>query len=346
MLRHHPTRALVGALVLVVALGACRFSGFGDAPSQSTAAAAVGWLETRQQSDGGFEVAGFAGFETPDAVAAIATDAQTTYFWNATTARNAVLATVENGNTPLSALDDFADGPIGAGEAAKLIALVTAPLGLSSTSFDPDRDGAKNLVATLDAGLQPNGSYGFFNETLFGAIAKRASGSLPPASTIALVRNAQHANGGWNFLGTTSGTAPEIDTTALAIQALVAGGAGANDLDVRQGLFFLAALQRPNGAWQAFGADDPNSTSSAVLAVTAAGYDVNVACWRNTAAPPLAGNPYGNPIAWLRSRQAADGHIVSPNDAFPPVNTFATSQTVQALERSWLPVAPIAPRGC
>ena len=93
MLRLRSSRVVLGALVLVVALSACRFSGFGNAPVEASADNGVAWLKTQQQTDGGFEVAGFAGFETPDAVLAIASAAQTTFAWNPVTARTAVLAT-------------------------------------------------------------------------------------------------------------------------------------------------------------------------------------------------------------------------------------------------------------
>jgi hypothetical protein len=346
MLRDRSSRVLLGALCLVVALSACRFSGFGNAPIQATATGAVSWLKTQQQSDGGFETAGFPGFETPDATLAIAAQAQTTYLWNPTTARNAVLATITNNRTPLRSIDNFAATGIDAGQAAKLIVMVAVPLGLSTTTFDPDGDGAQNLVAILDGGLQPNGSYGLFGGTLLAAVAKRALSSTVPASTLAYIRGAQQANGGWSYTGLPGGSDLDIDTTAMAIQALVAAGVSPNNADLNQGLAFLASQQRPNGSWQSFGSDDPNSTSTAIIAVGAAGFDSSVACWRNTVAPGLSGNPYGNPLNWLRARQAANGHINSPNDAFPPVNTFATSQSVQALERNWLPVAPLAPRGC
>ncbi len=136
--------------VFAAGVGACRFSGVNDAPSQSTASVATTWLLGKQLPDGGFEVAGSAGFETPDAILAIAENAQQQYAWNATQARNAVLAAVENGNTPLQAIDDLVDGDLGfeidAGLAAKVILLVSAPLGLSNTAFDPDGDGAANLL--------------------------------------------------------------------------------------------------------------------------------------------------------------------------------------------------------
>jgi prenyltransferase beta subunit len=345
MLRQRSSRVLLGALCLIVALSACRFQGYGNAPVEASADKGVTWLKTQQQTDGGFEVAGFPGFETPDAVLAIASAAQTTYAWNKVTARNAVLATVKSGHTPLHALDDLAQSGIDAGQAAKLIALVTVPLGMSSTAFDPDGDGAQNLAATVDAGLRANGSYGLFNATLYAAIAKRSLNSTVQAATLAYIKGAQQANGGWNYSGLAGGADLDIDTTAAAIQALVAAGVPSADTDLNQGLAFLAIQQRADGSWQSFGSDDPNSTSTAVLAVTAAGFDVEISCWRNTVVPGLSANPYTSPLTWLRSRQATSGQFNSPNDAFG-VNTFATSQSVQGLERNWLPLVPIAPRTC
>ncbi len=76
MFRHRLSRVVLGALVLAITLGACRYNGFGDAPSTAATTKAVTWLKTQQQADGGFEVAGFPGFETPDAVLAIANGAQ------------------------------------------------------------------------------------------------------------------------------------------------------------------------------------------------------------------------------------------------------------------------------
>ena len=73
----------------------------------------------------------------------------------------------------------------------------------------------------------------------------------------------QQANGGWSFEGTSSTSDLDIDTTGVAIRALVAGGAPASDPDVAAGLAFLAGQQQADGSWQAFGASDPNSTAMA-----------------------------------------------------------------------------------
>ena len=73
MFRQRSTRVVLGALCLVLALSACRFQAYGNAPVEASADSGVAWLKTQQQPDGGFEVSGFPGFETPDAVLAIAT---------------------------------------------------------------------------------------------------------------------------------------------------------------------------------------------------------------------------------------------------------------------------------
>jgi hypothetical protein len=337
--------AVLGVVALAAGIAGCRYTGFNDGPSKATAATAVDWLVTQQQADGGFEVAGFAGFETPDAILAIADDAQQQYFWDATQARNAVLATIENGNNPLHAVDDFVDGTINAGQAAKVIVLVAKPLGLSVTNFNPDGDAARNLAAAVNAGALGNGSYGAFNATLYAALAKKLVDGAVPANTVAFIRAAQEASGGWDFNGDPAGNQADVDTTGLAVAALASAGVAPNDTDLRQGLAYLANNQQASGAWQAFGSNDPNSTSTAVFGIVAAGFDPTIPCWRNTAVPGLAGQPYASPISWLRTRQHADGHIISPNDQFG-VNTFATSQSVQALRRGWMPIFGIDAQTC
>ena len=58
---------------------------------------AVAWLVDQQEADGGFELADFPGFETPDAVLAIAEQAQVEPAWSKPLARAAVDAVVSNG---------------------------------------------------------------------------------------------------------------------------------------------------------------------------------------------------------------------------------------------------------
>jgi len=336
----------LGAALLAAALAGCQYTGFLDADAKSAAGNGATYVKSQQQADGSFEVAGFPGFETPDAVLAIAETAQQQLGWSPAQAKAAVDAATTGGNSALHAIDDFADSGINAGQAAKLIILVVRPLGLSSTAFDPDGDGAVNLVSIVDAALQADGSYGAFNATLYAAIAKRGLGGVP-ASTVANIRAAQEAGGGWNFAGDPTGTqaSADIDTTALAIQALAAVPVAETDPDLRQGLAFLASTHQANGSWQSFGADDPNSTAVAMIAITAAGFDPTRPCWRDVVVPALGGTAYTSPVTWLRADQLPTGRFQSPNDSFG-INTFATSQPVQALRRGWLPAENLPPQAC
>ena len=117
-----------------------------------------------------------------------------------------------------------------------------------------------------------------------------------PPQTIAYIRNSQEASGGWNFAGDRTGDFADVDTTGLAIQALVAARVKKTDPDLRQGLAYLGRQNQANGAWQSFGADDPNSTAVAMLAITAAGFDPTTRCWRDAVSPTRKGNPWASPV--------------------------------------------------
>ena len=317
--------------VLGILLGALAPATITAAPAAAAVpfdvARAVAFLKASQQPDGSFETAGFPGFETPDAALALAEAAQSGPIWSTTQARAAVAATVRNGRTPLDYLDDLAETTTSAGQAAKLVVLVADPLGYPVRAFDPQGDGAVDLLARVDAGLNANGSYGppgALNATLYAALARAPFGRAVPSATRDFVLAAQQANGGWNFAGDPKGSDVDVDTTALAVHALVASGVDRHSEPVRRAVALLRASQLPSGGWSAFGEEDPNATALAIVGLTAAGERVET-CW----APAIDS---------LAARQRPDGHVASPNDAFG-VNTLATSQAVQALSRRWLPVA-------
>lgn len=345
---------LTGSLVLALAGAPRAADAQASYSTRQAAARAVAWIAAQQQADGGFELAAFPGFETPDAVLAIAESAQVSDTWDATRARNAVTAIVASGHNPLHNLDDLVDAGTSGGQAAKLIVLDVAPLGLDARDFDPQNDSpaAVDLVATMDAAKLADGSYGagVFNATLYAAIANKVLGRSVPADTVAYIKGAQQANGSWNFTGTSAGTGIDVDTSALAMLALAAAGTPGTDAAMTKAMAMLATTQFTTGGWGDDYGSGPevntNSTAMAAMAIKAAGANPNTRAWRDLAAPTRAGQTYVTPEATLLARQQADGHISSPFDSFG-LNTFATSQSVQGLLLNWLPiaVAPTPPTG-
>jgi hypothetical protein len=340
MTRIRRVLACISALA-VLALCSSFFIPVGAA--DPAADSAVSWLATKQQPDGGFETFPPGIFETPDVVLAVAENAQTGTTWNASEALAAVEALQVGGNTPLDYIEAFLAGDNDAGRAARVIVQVAAPLGIDPTAF-----GSVDLVTRM--GGCGNTSTTTFNGNLYLALAQQLVCSGAPATLISDIRDAQHDNGGWGFTGDPTVDDVDNDTTALAVEALVGSGAGADDPDVHAALMYLAGEFQSNGAWQSFDADDPNSTAMAIIAITAAGFDVGTPCWRDTLVPATAGTPYTAPDAWLRSQQVTSGtdagRVQSPADSFPPISTFATSQSVEGLLRSWLPVARATPQTC
>jgi hypothetical protein len=311
-------------------------------PVDPVVSGAKAWLLTQQQADGSFEVAGFPGFETPDAVAALASSFQTGTGWDEAGALAAVQAQDSgSGKDPLDYLDDLVDdeadpaSDAAGARAAKLMVLVADPLGIDPADFDPSNDSAApvDLRARVLAHQAEDGSFDLgtlFNGVLFSVLADVPG---PVDGAVAQIKAGQRADGSWDYTGTPNAEfgGDDIDTTALALLALDAAGLTKADPAMAAGIGFLAQRQQASGAWQAYGADDPNSTSIASMALSRLHIDVTTPGWRATHGSPVSG-AYASPYGALRAMQADDGHIASGGDTFG-VNTFATSQSIQALTR-------------
>ena len=343
------TRVRVASLVALVALFAFSSVAFAttpvsaDTPSSPLVVDAIAWLLTQQQSDGGFEanVPPFQGFETPDAILAIAEAAQTSSTWSTSEAFAAVDVLHfggPGGPTPLDAIDDWIATGVNPGEASKIVLLIAAPLGLDPRDFGAADTDLEAIVYPSGCGDAPDTTNVFFNEIILVALGGAVLCGAPDADVLAQVRAAQRADGGWNFLGSPDDNPfpadSDVDTTTSALHAILAGGAAWDDPAVLGGLKFLSSqYDSSTGAFQGFGFDDPNATATAMFAITAAGFDASSSCWRVTADPTTAVTTYLDPSKYLRSLQSTNGEIVGPIS-----NTFATTQSVEALLSSWWPL--------
>jgi hypothetical protein len=314
-------------------------------PADPVVTNARNWLVAQQQADGGFELANTPGFETPDAVLALASSFQTGPTWDGPGARASIQGIENNlGKDPLDALDDLVDNEANpasdaaAARAAKIIVLVADPLGIDPADFDPSNDSGPpvDLVGRVTSHQQLDGSYSLgalFNGVLYTTIALQTQGIPVPSGLTNQILGGQRPDGSWDYSGTPNAQfgGNDVDTTALALIALRSTGATTADQPVADAVTWLASVQQGSGAWQAFGSDDPNSTSTAAMALSDFHIDVTTSAWRATYGSPVSGT-YTSPYTALHAMARNDGRITSPNDGFG-VNTFATTQTIQALSR-------------
>ena len=206
-------------------------------------------------------------------------------------------------------------------------------------------EAGKLAVAAVAAGgcrtvrsLQPSA---FFSETLgayapdsgfnaWGILGTLAlSQTVPPGAVEALAVQ-QQPNGGWEWQ---PGFGADTNTTAVAVQTLVAAGYPVTATEVVSGLAFLKSGQVAGGgflydpATPANGAD-ANSTAYALIALSAAGEDANGEQWS------VEGKTAAD---FLRSLQLPDGSLEWQAGTGP--NLLATAQAVTALLGKSYPLA-------
>lgn len=195
--------------------------------------------------------------------------------------------------------------PMDAGKAA----LAAKALGL-----DPKAVGATNLIANINAGLDAaTGRYAADDFSQSTAILGLAcTGNSVPASASAALKATQiQPDGGWGF-----GGASDPDTTALAIQALLAAGVPKTDAAVTKAITYLKTSQLADGGWGFAPDSNANSTAYVVQALLAAGESIDI---------PVYIKQGASPTSYLLSQQNADGSFVGYN--IP----LATEQALPAL---------------
>jgi prenyltransferase beta subunit len=314
--RRLPVLFLLVSLLALLAPVAARAQTATPAAGSPVANAAA-WLEKQQAADGGF--LGFSGTSdagtTADAILALAA------------ARNAGV------KVDLTQAVDFLEknalvyAQTGPGQAAKLVLTIVAAGG------DPtDVENVNPLSIVEVSAKSETGQIGFgpFDHAL-GVLALVATGSDVPSKAIDVFRTTQLEDGSWSFDGTTANGGGDTNTTAVAIQALVAAGEG-NDSMVAKALDYLKSVQTGAGGFPFQKGQAPkgdaNSTAIVVQAIVALGQDPASADWKNAAAALAA---FQNPSGAFRY-----------TDDQPDDNLFATVQAIPAIAGQPYPIAASA----
>lgn len=277
-------------------------------PQMDAAADAAGYIDSIQNSDGGFPGfgPGSSAGSTLDAVFALS-------------AAGIDPTTVTNGGL---GPDDYLAGQAAAfsasspGSAAKLVQ------GVLTMDLDETNFGSINPLAVMQSNYNAGtGAYGtdVFAQSQYILALDAAGLSIPPLS-VTYLASLQLGNGSWEYC---CGFGGDTNTTSLAIRALLAGGVAASDPDVVAGLAFLAANQEANGGFPyllGFGAE-PNSTGFVIQALVAAGENID------------AGGPWDKgsgqtPQAFLLTTQDATTGAL---EYFGSDDAFATYQGLPGL---------------
>jgi hypothetical protein len=286
--------------------------------------AALDYLSTQQNADGGFG-SGFspesALGSTADAVLAIV-------------AAGADLATFDQGgNTPLTYLGANAPSAATGGDLAKLILAAVA------AGENPRSLGGVDSVARLEGMIGTDGRIGGDMDTfvahVLAVLALKSAERPLPVETIAFITDAQQEGGGWAWDGSAETTA-DTNTTAFAVQALIAGGEASDSAAVSAALTYYEGIQNDDGGWpyqspSDFGtATDANSTAVTIQAILASGQDPSGEAWASS-----EGN---TPFPALEELQNESGAFAW-QAAMPDDNLLATVQALPALAGKPFPLA-------
>ncbi len=225
------------------------------------------------------------------------------------------------GKSPADYLKANATSTSGAASAAK------AALGAKALGIDPKSVGGTDLIAKITGGYDSaTGTYAGddFNQSI-AMLGLACTGNSVPAAALGALKATQIASdGGWGFGGFS-----DPDTTAIAIQALLASGAPKSDPVLTKALAYLKASQGNDGGF-GYVSDESNASSTAfvVQALLALGENPEGATYTKNGV---------NPVAYLLSQQNADGSF----KGFDP--GFATNQVVPALAGRTFCNAPETP---
>jgi hypothetical protein len=313
---------LTAVLLLIAFLPA----GFAATPEEARSAAldAVHWLREQQQNDGGFGDIGSDPGTTAETIFAAAAAKGFIDGWYA--------------GSPLTSLWDYleAEAPTyseeTAGKAAKLAIAAVAG------NRDPRDFGGTDLIVRIESfyvittGLYSNEYSGF--EQAYALLGLIAAGETPPTAAVQALKDYQNPDGGWLYKELPVGGVSDTNTTAVAIQALIAAGEPAESVVITDAKQFLAGQQMTGGGfpfqdppeWGGTAEADPSSTAMVIMALHAIGEDPASPDWTPDDVNPID--------ALLAMQNSATGAF----QFYGGDSVFSTKDAIPALLGETLPV--------
>lgn len=161
--------------------------------------------------------------------------------------------------------------------------------------------GGVDLVARASSFYTPATGWYHPGHLYYNALAIQgltmAGQSISP-TTIAAIRSQQHASGAWEWR--IGGPLDEVDTTGMALQALIASGVPTTDSVITRAATYLANVQHADAGWSLL----PDGTTSSNS--TALGLAGLLAAQQNPLADPFVRNGR-TPLDTLLALQNANG---------------------------------------
>lgn len=269
-------------------------------PVYTAAIPALDWLQAQQDADGSYGNMG----NSVEVLMAIGANKLDGSKWG-----NPSLSSYIFGNTTT-----YANSNVSA--ASKLAVGLTADGGCWPSTARQPLDYYDAATGKFSTGAGPQS---------WAILGTRALSQTVPANAVTYLIGLQQSNGGWEW-GTGWGT--DTNSTALAIQALIAAGELSTSTAVVNGLNYLEAAQDvnddggfpydPDSLYDT--ASDVNSTAYAIQALLAAGQSPTDARWTTNGSTPLS---------YLLSRQLSNGSFEWQAGA--GADEIATRQAIPAL---------------
>ncbi|MCW2979732.1 MAG: Prenyltransferase/squalene oxidase [Solirubrobacterales bacterium] len=307
-----PTGGVAALLIAVLLLGAFASARAGAATSGGGPEAALVWLESVQNEDGGYgEKPGVGSSQAMTGWAMLGLEAA---------GLNPQSVTSGKGKSPVDYLQSAIAEVQSPGDLARTI------LALEGAGIEPREFGGRNLVAALLAKRRPDGSYEDWpNSTAYAVVALRSAGIANVADSLGWLREVQNEDGGW---GDVPGSPSNADGTGAVLQALSPSSKAA-----QRAVGYLRQVQQPGGGYRLGGNGSLNtqSTAWAVEGLLAAGAD-----------PAQFKRGGKSAYEYLEDNQASDGHYrySSKSDQTP---VWVTGQVLVAASEKYLPLEAVPP---